>query len=374
MLKSFNSRAFISLSVFLSFSILLVTSILMFIEQHTVLVAMLHTVIGMTLLLVAFWHLKNNFSPLQQYFKWRIRARGSDPKLNIAMPLALLVSVLVVVLSLIKFSPFLALYEWGGRLRVGAKSTQEIQFTYLRVDNTPANAKGARLTIDLRKGPYFAWPQYAIWLETLDGKFIQPLYVTKKLARNEFSTKVTKRDPNQVFTSNPFTSEENNEAFTYEVDPETNDQRMRPESLPVFLHKLAVETATGIFVPTGKDSIIDAYSGATMLDNFLFSSRVVKQLPDAYKVRLEINQSFDFNAFYSSDRYPDDPIYSGNGYSAQPSVVYEAIIDTASEQRYFPMAAVGRGHHSGQDGELHKDLENLTTALEMVDRIIVEIH
>jgi hypothetical protein len=88
---------------------------------------------------------------------------------------------------------------------------------------------------------------------------------------------------------------------------------------------------------------------------------------------LEINQSFDFNEFYSSDRYPDDPIYSGNGYSAQPSVVYEAIIDTTASQRYFPMAVVGRGHHSGQDGKLYQELDRLTTALELVDRVIVEI-
>jgi hypothetical protein len=373
MSKSFNSRAFISLSVFLSFSVLLVTSILMFIDQHTTLVAMLHTLIGMTLLLVAFWHLKNNFGPLQQYFKLRIRARGSDSKFNIAMPLALLGCVLVVVLSVVKFPPFLALYTWGSELRAGDKSAKEIQFTYQRVDNTPANAKGTQLTIDLRKGPYFAWPQYAIWLETLDGEFIQPLYVTQKLARNEFSTKVTKRDPNQVFTSNPFTAEQDEKVFTFEVDPKSNDQRMRPESLPVFLHKLAVKTTSGVFVPTGKDSIIDAYSGATMLESFLLSSRAVKQLPDIYKVRLEINQSFDFNEFYSSDRYPDDPIYSGNGYSAQPSVVYEAIIDTTASQRYFPMAVVGRGHHSGQDGKLYQELDRLTTALELVDRVIVEI-
>ncbi|MES2676171.1 MAG: DUF4405 domain-containing protein [Pseudomonadota bacterium] len=374
MSKFFNSRAFISLSIFLSFSVLLVTSILMFIDRHTLLVAMLHTLIGMTLLLVAFWHMKNNLSSLLQYFKWRVRARNLEPKINMAMPLALLATMLIVALSMIKFSPFLALYEWGSALRAGDKAEEGIQFTYVRVDNTPVNAQGARLTIDLRKGAYFTWPQYAIWLETLDGEFIQPLYVTQKLAKNEFSNKVTKRDPSQIFTSNPFASDKADEFFTYDLEPQTNDQRMRPESLPVFLHKLGIQTTAGVFVPTGEDSTIDAYGGATMLDHFLLSSQTVKPLPDSYKVRFEINESFDFNAFYSSDRYPDDPIYSGNGYSAQPSLVYEAIVDTTLSQRYFPMAIVGRGHHSGRDGELYKDLENLTTALEMVDRIIVEIH
>jgi hypothetical protein len=373
MSKSFNTRAFVSLSIFLSISVLLVTSVFMFINQHTLLVAMLHTIIGITLVLGAGWHLKNNFNPLRQYGKWRNRIRGDQSTLNVAMPLAVIVSAVVVVLSLLQFTPFLIFYEWGNKLRAGDKATQEIKLSYVRVDNTPTNATGMGLTIDLRKGPYFMWPQYAIWLETLEGDFIQPLYVTQKLARNEFSTKVSKRDPSQVFTSNPFAANDNDESFIYEDEPETNDQRLRPESLPVFLHKLAVKTAAGIFVPSGKDSAIDAYSGATMLENFLFSSRAVKPLPDVFKVRFEINQSFDFNEFYSSNRFPDDLIYSGNGYSAQPSVVYETVVDTTLKQQYFSMKIIGRGHHSGQDGAVHQELENLTTALELVDRVIVEI-
>jgi len=239
---------------------------------------------------------------------------------------------------------------------------------------TPTGATGNKLTIDLRKGAYFQWPQYAIWLETLDGEFIQPLYVTEKLANNQFTTKVTRRNPEQVFTSNPQIAEEQGQViFEYTSEPETANQRMRPESLPVFLHKLAIQTTAGIHVPTGNDSAIDGYSGATLLDHFLLTSRTLRPLPESYKVRLEMNQSFDFNEYYSSNRYPDDPVYSGDGYTAQPSVVYEAIIDTTLPQQYFPMTMIGRGHHSGADGELHLDLENLTTALQLVDRVIVEV-
>ena len=90
-------------------------------------------------------------------------------------------------------------------------------------------------------------------------------------------------------------------------------------------------------------------------------------------MRIVIILSFDFNEYYSSNRYPDDPIYSGDGYSAQPSVVYEAVIDPTSQQKYYPMTLIGRGHHSGRDGVLYRDLQNLTTALELVDRIIVEV-
>lgn len=371
MFKSFKTRAFISLSVFLSFIVMLITSILMFVNQHTSLVAMLHTIIGFTLILLALWHLKNNFSAIKQYLK--LRLKGATSKLNTAMPLAFLLSFILISLSLMQFRPFLSFFEWGSILRAGDMANESIEFSYIQTDNTPDDAFGTKLKIDLRKGPYFMWPQYAIWLETLDGEFIQPLYVTKKLANNNFSNKVTKINDSQIFTSNPYTSgRDKNEIFQVEKNPESAHQRMRPESLPVFLHKLAIQTEEGIFVPTGKDTEIDGYSGATMLNNFLLSSRSKKPLPEHFKIRLEINQSFDFNEYYSSDRFPNDPVYSGNGYSAQPSVIYEAIIDNNSSQIYYPMVLIGHGHHSGQDGQLYKNIENLTTATKLVDRIIVE--
>lgn len=372
MFTAVNGRAFISLVVFLSFLTLVITSVLMFVNQHHPSVAMLHTIVGCSLILVVIWHLRNNFKPFKQYLRLRI-GRGDSHTVNCALPLALLLCGLLIGLSLIQFAPFLAFYDFGNILRANDQGLERVHLTYVQVDHTLPDAEGVPLTIDLRKGPYFMWPQYAVWLETLDGQFIQPLYITQKLALNEFSTKVSKRNVGQVFTENPFLSGDADGVFTYEVDPATSHQRLRPESLPVFLHKLATQTPNSLFAPTGIDTTIDAYSGATLTDNFLLASRSYTALPTRFKVRLEINQSFDFNDYYSSNRFSDDPVYSGSGYSAQPSLVYEAVVDLASKQTYFPMQIAGRGHHSGANGMLFPDLGNLTTALELIDRVIVEV-
>ena len=370
MSKQFSGRSFVSVCIFVSFWVMLITSILMFAKRHTVTTSMMHTVLGTALLLLAVWHLKNNFPSLKQHF--RFRSRGSNGKANLALPIALILGLGLVVLSLLQFRPLLAFYEWGSRLRAGDEAVPQEEFTYVRVSQSPLNAGGLALTIDLRTGPYFAWPQYAIWLETMDGQFIQPLYVTGKLAANNFSTKVGRKDKNLVFTSNPMTSGEFDpeQIFDFKNEPETAAQRQRPESLPVFLHKLNGHVHQS--APAGSKTL-DGYSGATITNSFLLSSRTRTPVENAFKVRMEINQSFDFNDYYSSNRYPDDPIYSGDGYSAQPSVVYEAVIDPTSQQKYYPMTLIGRGHHSGRDGVLYRDLQNLTTALELVDRIIVEV-
>ena len=367
MSKSFNKRAFTTLIVFIFFCVIAVTSILMFIHRHNDSIAMLHTLVGFSLLLVVFFYIRNNLNSFKQYLK--NHSNGTAKRVNIALPIAILLGFAWIALCLLQFPIFRAFYDWGNILREGNKSSDSIQFTYTRVDKTETGASGNKLTIDLRKGIYFHWPQYAIWLETLDGELIQPLYVTEKLARNQFSNKAIPRDKNQVFTSDPFSSKsiDIEKIFTFESHPETANQRMRPESLPVFLHKLGSQTNTG-------NKAIDAYSGATILNNFLLSTRTTESLPDRYKVRFEINQSFDFNEFYSSNRFPDDPVYSGNGYSAQPSVIYEAIIDNRSTQHYYPMTLIGHGHYSGQNGQIYNDMQNLTTALQIVDRIIVEVN
>lgn len=363
-----------SLTVFLSFMVILVTSILMFIQKHETSIALVHTIVGFGLLLIASWHLKNNLAPLKKYFKLSTGFHNNKI-LNAALPIAGSLLTILVLLSFYQFSPFLALYEWGNTLRATTQTIAATQITYEKIDKTNKDYKGAQLTIDLRKGPYFLWPQYAIWIETLQGEFIRPIYVTSSLAKNNFVNKVTKKDKNIVLDSHVALSGKINpqEVFDFQKDSATKDERIRPESLPVFLHQLGNKSADNFYVPTEGDLLVDSYTGATMLDNFLLDTRLKKTSRDKFRIRFEINNSFDFNSYYSSDRFPDDLIYSGNGYSAQPSLIYEAIIDLNNEQKYYPMKLIGHGHHSGKDGLLYPDLENFTTALELVDRIIVEV-
>lgn len=354
----------------------------MFFKPHTPLVSLIHTGIGFLLLAIVIWHLKNNFASLKVYFK--LRQAKSGAAVSLALPVAILCGAIILGLAITQSAPFLALYEWGNKLRTAQKVEEKIQFSYVRVNHAKSWEQGNKLVIDLRKGPYFRFPQYAFWLETMEGQFVQPLFITQKLAQNKFTYKQTLRDKNKVFNSDFSGADDEtwNKVFAGEYSPETADQRTRPESLPVFLHQLSSKMADNIYLPADKTvaenksttlPAIDGYAGATILDNFLLSAQANKTLPEKYRIRFEINQAFDFNLHYSSDRFPDDPIYSGNGYSAQPSVIYEAIIDTQSPQQYYPMTLIGHGHHSGADGKIYSDLSDLTTAKEIIDRIIVEV-
>ena len=90
-------------------------------------------------------------------------------------------------------------------------------------------------------------------------------------------------------------------------------------------------------------------------------------------VKFEVNRSYDFNEFYHLNAFPSDPIYSGNGSSAQPSLIYSTTVNLDSKPGYYFMSLIGRGHHSGKDGRVYTDLSGVTTAKEIVNRIIVEV-
>lgn len=372
--KNINARSLVTLFVLFAFVTIMVTSILMFSNKYDSSIALTHTVVGFALILVVFLHIKNNFSALKNHSK--VNIKNKRKKTNMALPMVTVLSFVLIILSFNKMPPMLFIYEWGNALRADDKKTVGEELTYTVVDRRAADNQGPTITVDLREGPYFAWPQYAIWAEDMEGNFIQPIFVTSKLAKNNFVNQVTKVNDDIVFTSHVFLSGDVDLKTTFSsgVFPETKNDRARPESLPVFLHKNRDVSQSDSLIPDGDNAIVDAFSGATMTQSFLLTSTLKEEIATPFKIRLEINNSFDFNDYYSSDRFPDDAVYSGNGYSAQPSLIYEAIVENGSNTTVFPMKLIGRGHHSGQDGEIYTDLKNMTTALELIDRVLIEVN
>jgi hypothetical protein len=114
----------------------------------------------------------------------------------------------------------------------------------------------------------------------------------------------------------------------------------------------------------------DAVTGPTPAGNFTLQSKSSATLPGTFRILLEINQSWDWNDFWTNNKYPDNIDYKT---SSQPSVVYEAVIDTRASVKEFPMKPIGHGHFAGLDGSLDKNLGTITTALEIAKSIVIKI-
>jgi len=208
------------------------------------------------------------------------------------------------------------------------------------------SGKGPEITVDFTPGESFYYPLFAIWLENIDGGYIQTLYVAKAVATGVFE--YGRQEKNKWVAAS----------------------RRAPQTLPYWAHKRGIRAADGLFMPDEKSAIPDAYTGATPKTGFILSSRADNPLPDRFRVMLEINQNWDWNEYWTNNKYPDDENYK---WSCQPALIYEAVIDMQSLKDSYKMNPVGHSHYSGKTGELFPDLSTLTTALKIADSIIVKV-
>lgn len=172
-------------------------------------------------------------------------------------------------------------------------------------------------------------PQYAAWIETADGDYVQTLMVTARAAKGNWMSA-----------------------------PDEG----RPEALPVWFAARSSGTKT---------ADIDAATSATPKaeENISRSSEALAAGRE-YRIRFEVNHSFDYNDSWPKGAKPGDAGYSGvNG---QPSLVYEGRF-TAGRAGTIELLPVGQGSIDGSSGILAAGTEGMTTALSIVKKVDAEV-
>ncbi len=114
----------------------------------------------------------------------------------------------------------------------------------------------------------------------------------------------------------------------------------------------------------------DGITGATPKANFVVKAQVPDENMTRFRVLFEINQSWDWNEYWTNNKYPRDEHYMS---SSQPALVYEAVVDLDSGVNEIELQPVGHSHWSGQNGDLYPDLSTITTALEITESVKVRI-
>jgi hypothetical protein len=211
---------------------------------------------------------------------------------------------------------------------------------------TNKDGTGPALQIEFTKGEAHNHPLLVVWVEEPSGKYLQTLYVSKSIATSIFNY-----------------GDHSDGVWTEGVV-------RRPAALPYWSHKRGIQAEDGLYLPTPENPVPDAYSGATPQDNFILNTRLDGTLEEKFFVLLEINQPWDWNTFWTNNKYPDDEDYKS---SSQPSVVYRALIDPKKTGERVPMEVIGHGHYSGDDGSLSEDLSTLTTALKIAEKITITV-
>lgn len=206
--------------------------------------------------------------------------------------------------------------------------------------------QGPALEIKMIRGEGHNHPLMAIWVEDEAGQFVQTLYVAESIGKGVFRHGDTSKGfwmPGEI---------------------------KRPAALPYWSHSRGIKAHDGLYLPTPTNPVPDAYTGPTPEKSFILHTRLDEAGLQKFNLLFEINQTWDWNEFWTNNKYPDDEEYKT---SCQPALVYSVSIDMNNLQEVFVMKAIGRSHHSGSDGELYNDLHTLTTALHIAEVIEVKV-
>jgi hypothetical protein len=226
--------------------------------------------------------------------------------------------------------------------------TQQSALTSANFDTlvTNPNGQGIDLKIEFIKGPAHNHPTLVFWLEDMSENYIQTLYITKSIANGVFE----------------------------HVDASSGQWKSgkarRPAALPYWSHKRGIKADDDTYLPTPENPVPDAYTGATPKNNFIIKTRTDKRDRKKFRVLLEINQTWDWNEYWTNNKYPDNQDYKT---SCQPSLIYAVSIDLNSPVTEYHMNPIGHGHYAGENGQLYTDLNTLTTAKQIAEKIIIKI-
>jgi hypothetical protein len=211
---------------------------------------------------------------------------------------------------------------------------------------TNQNGKGEWLEISFLRGPEHNQPLMAVWIEDTNGNYIQTLYVAESIAKGVFGhgDKTTGK-----WLPGPI---------------------RRPAALPVWAHSRGVMEEDSLFIPTQATAIPDAYTSPTPPAHFVLMARADKLLPEVFNIFFEINQTWDWNEYWTNNKYPDDEDYKT---SCQPALVYKAYVKKSERKSKRELQLVGHSHYNGSDGEIYSDINTITTARNITKSITVEI-
>ncbi|MGE0019260.1 MAG: hypothetical protein AB7S72_06310 [Draconibacterium sp.] len=205
-----------------------------------------------------------------------------------------------------------------------------------------------KLSFDFTPGKAHNHPSLAIWVEDLEGNYIETLYVTQYYAKGNFG---------------------HGESEPGKWKNEPGNVR-RPATLPYWSHKRNMKAADGLYAPSPETAVPDALSGATPKAGFTLKTGSKADTGKMFRVLAEVNQPWDSNDFWTNDKYPDDFNYKT---SLQPALVYAVTVSPNDNGKLIYLNPIGHSHYSGKTGELFTDISTITTAREIFSKIAVKV-
>lgn len=228
--------------------------------------------------------------------------------------------------------------------QLGCSSNKLVHNETVDTLNTNLQNEGLELEVVFKKGNKHNHPLMAMWISDTNDKYIETLYVAQSIAKGVFE-------------------HGDNSQGKWQPGP-----IRRPSALPVWSHSRGVLENDGLYIPTINTPMPDAVTGATPKGNFILKTRVSESVPTQFYIYFEINQTWDWNEYWTNNKYPDDDEYKT---SCQPALIYKALIDINETGITHALKLIGHSHYNGSNGDIFPNIETITTARNITDLIVV---
>jgi hypothetical protein len=227
-------------------------------------------------------------------------------------------------------------------------SGSRVQETY-RTDTiiTNSNGRGWQIELIFLRGVAHNHPLMAVWITDTNNNYIETLFIAESIGKGVFSygdKSAGKWLPGAI---------------------------RRPAALPVWSHNRNVIENDSLFIPTVKTPMPDAITSATPAFNFVLLTKTSSKEHKIFNIYFEINQTWDWNNYWTNNKYPDDEEYKT---SCQPALVYMSTLNTQQKNQYKTLELVGHSHYNGSNGIIYPDLSTITTARNITKNIKVKIN
>lgn len=354
-------RHFVNIALLFFFATLLVSGLLRFLAPFSLVTTRVHIVFGIGVAVLVALHLIERTKYFKQILGLSSKARRGGQNATGAgrrIPVRMLSGViglwaLLLLAALLNYPPASSLislsYESRQRRAIFRPDDRAV-FRPIKdgMQVKRATAGEANLLVELEWGPGLeglnrrsrlpfteARPQLAVWAESKNGSLIETLYLSQRVAYRE----------QLEWAGHPM---------------------RRGHILPIWRHRFTVKTGVK---PDGELAV---YSGATPQHSFSLHKNLYTN-GEPFYLYLEINAPNDPNNFFNSQQPKDQPGWMKPGIG-QPSVIYGAYIEPNKPKQYLLLDLLGHaGSTSRQDGNIHYDLNKITSATNLIEKILVKV-
>ena len=312
-------RHFVNHALLLFFLVLAGSGILSFFEPFKLLTTRIHIVFGFGLVVLVLLHVVDRLRYFKKSFASKNKAALPSRHFSAAAGLC----AFLLLSSVFNCQPVRGFIDLGyeARNRAIIFRTDEKTVYMPAVDGSMlkhAPGEDTAVLMEIEYGPEFDAgdeTQVAVWAENSVGMMIKTFFVSEA------------------------------SAFSEEI-PFDGELRRRSEILPVWRHRYTLLSGVD------PDGNLDGASGATP-DHSFSIEQYLKADSSPFYLYFEINKPGD----------------------GQPSAIFGAYIEVKSAKDYYLLSLVGHGGDgSAMRGHMFYDLEKLTTARELIEKITVRVN